>query len=114
MGDDGRNQVIGQIRRYGVVQAVIVGNPRKIRRAYALEGFPVVSAIPAPEPSPEIAAPTLEQIQEIGDTDDLVFCQQYIIALEAEVERLRGELVLRAVRRVAERIEQQDSEVSHG
>lgn len=49
--------------------------------------------------------PTIEQLQAVGDTDDLVFCQQYIIALEAEVERLKGLLAVKAVHQVAEKIE---------
>lgn len=48
----------------------------------------------------------LEQLQAVGDTDDLVWCQQYIIALEAEVERLKGLLAVKAVHQVAEKIEQ--------
>lgn len=43
--DNDRDRVIGQIVRGGIVQAVIIGAPRKIRRAYALDGYPVVTAI---------------------------------------------------------------------
>lgn len=43
--DDDRDRVIGQIVRGGIVQAVIVGSPRKIRRAFALDGYPVVTAV---------------------------------------------------------------------
>lgn len=48
----------------------------------------------------------LEQLQAVGDTDDLVWCQQYIVALEAEVERLKGLLAVKAVHQVAEKIDQ--------
>lgn len=47
--DDDRDRVIGRVVRGGIVQAVIVGSPRKIRRAFALDGYPVVVAIEGPK-----------------------------------------------------------------
>lgn len=49
---------------------------------------------------------SIEEFQRVGDFDDLVWCQKYIIALEAEVERLKGLLAVKAVHQVAEKIEQ--------
>lgn len=36
--------------------------------------------------------PTLKQLQEIGNTDDLIFCQAYIIALEEELNKVNVDL----------------------
>lgn len=44
---------------------------------------------------------SIEEFQRVGDFDDLVWCQKYIIALETEVERLKGLLAVKAVHQVA-------------
>lgn len=66
--DDDRDRVIGQIVRGGIVQAVIVGSPRKIRRAFALDGYPVVMAIAAPKEA--VRCPLSAQKEDAQNAND--------------------------------------------